>query len=94
MFLGHLGSQASTEMFFNYAKVCYFLGWVFHVFKDKMNEKIYFLYMVRTKKLHNIKSRKKNLILWGQNRLMLKFECTLISLINVEVGINMEGRIF
>jgi hypothetical protein len=39
LFWGCLGSQASTEVFFNYAKVCYFLGCVFHVFNGKMNEK-------------------------------------------------------
>jgi hypothetical protein len=38
---------ASSEMFFNCAKVCYFSGCFFHVFKRKMNEKIDFLYMVK-----------------------------------------------
>ena len=38
LFLGRLGSQASTQIFFNYAKVGYFFGWSFHVSKGKINE--------------------------------------------------------
>ena len=42
-----------------------FLGWFFHVFKVKMNEKIYCLNMALTKKLHNIKLRKKWILFYG-----------------------------
>ena len=40
--LGRLGSQASTEYFCNFAKVCYFGWWIFfHIFICKKKKKLY-----------------------------------------------------
>ena len=46
LLLDRLGHQGSTEHFWTFAKLSYFLSCCFHIFMSKTNTKLEFLYMV------------------------------------------------